>query len=107
MEENTNPGRREGEYFDGFTWRKVDDTQDANAGSKESPDLHYSLSTRELEILRMMASKQTAKQMADKLAISHRTVQFHQDSLYWKLGISGRESRSLAVDKGRRLGLIK
>jgi len=45
--------------------------------------------------------------MADQLFISHRTVQFHQDSLYWKLGISGRDSRKAAVDKARRLGLIK
>jgi DNA-binding CsgD family transcriptional regulator len=55
----------------------------------------------------MMSSNMTAKQMADQLAISHRTVQFHQDSMYWKLGISGRESRKNAVDKGRRLGIIK
>jgi DNA-binding CsgD family transcriptional regulator len=106
MEEQT-PGRREGEYFDGFEWRKIEDTALPSAPNKTQSDMAYKLSDRELEILRMMSSNMTAKQMAEQLLISHRTVQFHQDSMYWKLGISGRESRKAAVDKGRRLGLIK
>ena len=106
MEEET-PGRREGQYFDGYQWRDVDDKSGPETTSQSNNDMAYKLSDRELEIVRLMASKMTAKQMADQLFISHRTVQFHQDSLYWKLGISGRDSRKAAVDKARRLGLIK
>jgi len=49
----------------------------------------------------------TAKQIATGLGVSHRTVQFHQDSLYWKLGCSGMKARDQAVAKGRKLGIIK
>ena len=108
MVQEVSTGRRPGEYFDGYRWRSAegDDGEDGPQSTKASA-LAYQLSERELEILHMMASKMTAKQMSDKLAISPRTVQFHQLNLYWKLGISGRESRTLAVDKGRKLGLLK
>lgn len=106
--ENEQPGRRDGQYFDGYRWRAVDGSDDEKPEKTgKSSQMVYELSERESEILHMMASKMTAKQMGDKLHISPRTVQFHQLNLYWKLGISGRESRSLAVDKGRKLGLIK
>ena len=109
MEETTQvevENNHEGEYFDGYTWRKKEDTL-VSRGADTNKDMSYQLSHRELEVLRMMASNMTAKQMADKLAISHRTVQFHQDSMYWKLGVSGTGSKAQAVEKGRKLGLIK
>lgn len=107
--DNSTPGRRDGQYFDGYRWRSVDGSDEPEKESKDSKSapMAYELSEREHEILHMMASKMTAKQIGDKLHISPRTVQFHQLNLYWKLGISGRDSRSLAVDKGRKLGLIK
>lgn len=107
MEEAEN-GRRPGEYFDGYRWRSVEgDDEEPKSKDPKAAAMAYDLSEREHEILHMMASKMTAKQMSDKLSISPRTVQFHQLNLYWKLGISGRDSRLLAVDKGRKLGLIK
>lgn len=109
MEENTqvvDENNHEGEYFDGYTWRKKEDTV-VSRGSDTNSDMSYQLSFRELEVLRMMASNMTAKQMAEKLAISHRTIQFHQDSMYWKLGVSGNGAKAQAVEKGRKLGLIK
>jgi DNA-binding CsgD family transcriptional regulator len=106
MEEET-PGRREGQYFDGFTWKSIDEKPDKTVQQSRNSELDYELSGRELEILQMMTGKMTAKAMAESLKISHRTVQFHMDSMYWKLGCSGRDSRLQAVTKGRKLGLVK
>ena len=106
MEEET-PGRRDGQYFDGFVWRNLDDTPDKTTQQTRNSELDYELSPRELEILQMMSGKITAKVMAENLKISHRTVQFHMDSMYWKLGCSGRDARLQAVTRGRKLGLIK
>lgn len=105
MEEET-PGRREGEYFDGFEWKKVG--EEATPADKPAvADGSYELSPREKEIVKMMAGGMTAKQMAQSLLISHRTVQFHMDAMYWKLGCSGRGARVQAVQKARKLGYIK
>lgn len=106
MEEET-PGRRDGQYFDGFAWRNIEDAPDKTVQQARNSELDYELSNRELEILQMMSGKMTAKAMAESLKISHRTVQFHMDSMYWKLGCSGRDSRTQAVNKGRKLGIIK
>jgi len=69
-------------------------------------ELTYPLSDRELEILRMLPKGRTAKMMGVALSISHRTVNFHLDNLYWKLGVSGLDAKNRALKKGRALGLI-
>jgi len=94
----------EGMYFDGFKWRSYDEAPEEK---DVRTDVVYELSDRERQILGMMPSKLTAKQMAASLGISHRTVQFHMDSMYWKLGCSGRDARTQACNKGRKLGYIK
>lgn len=104
MEEET-PGRREGEYFDGFKWCKAG--EEAEIEAEKPKDGSYELSPREKEIVKMMSGGMTAKQMAQSLLISHRTVQFHMDAMYWKLGCSGRGARVQAVQKARKLGYIK
>lgn len=104
MEEET-PGRREGEYFDGFKWCKAG--EEAEIETEKPKDGSYELSPREKEIVKMMSGGLTAKQMAQSLLISHRTVQFHMDAMYWKLGCSGRGARVQAVQKARKLGYIK
>jgi LuxR family maltose regulon positive regulatory protein len=98
---------REGMFFDGYTWRPHDQALDTSSQQASNSELDYELSPRELEILKSMASKLTAKQIATSLGISHRTVQFHQDSLYWKLGCSGVKARDQAIAKGRKVGIIK
>ncbi|MCR9141809.1 MAG: response regulator transcription factor [bacterium] len=45
------------------------------------------LTRREREILTMIASGATSKEIADDLAISHRTVQTHRSNLLEKLGL--------------------
>jgi DNA-binding CsgD family transcriptional regulator len=98
---------REGMFFDGYRWRSIDETPDDADQKSSNSKLDYELSPRELEILKSMASKLTAKQIATSLGISHRTVQFHMDSMYWKLGCSGAKARDQAVAKGRKVGIIK
>lgn len=46
-----------------------------------------SLTTRELDVLRLLASGQSNKQMAAELGISRRTVESHRESLMKKLAI--------------------
>ena len=80
---------------------KTTETADANS------QLQYPLSERELEVLEMLPRNRTAKMMGVAMGISHRTVQFHMDNLYWKLGVSGLNAKDRAIKKGRSLGLIK
>jgi DNA-binding CsgD family transcriptional regulator len=98
---------RDGMFFDGYQWRSKDEAADTTSQNASNSQLDYELSPRELEILKSMSSKLTAKQIATGLGISHRTVQFHMDSMYWKLGCSGAKARDQAVAKGRKVGIIK
>jgi DNA-binding NarL/FixJ family response regulator len=48
------------------------------------------LSTREIEVLKLYADRLNTKAIADKLFISHFTVQNHSKSIQKKLNLSGR-----------------
>ena len=61
------------------------------------------LTTREIEVLRMMAEGLGNKQIASRLGISDHTIKFHISSILDKLGAS---SRTEAVTLGIRMGLI-
>ncbi len=61
------------------------------------------LSTREHEILQLMAEGLPNKQIAAKLSLSLHTVKFHAAALFTKLGVS---SRTEAVTVGVRKGLV-
>lgn len=66
-------------------------------------DLPDPLTTREAEVLQMIAQGLANKQVALELKISEHTVKFHLSSLYAKLNVS---SRTEAVRVGLSLGLI-
>jgi DNA-binding NarL/FixJ family response regulator len=53
------------------------------SGEKESPEIH--LTQRELEIIRYIAEGLTAHEIADRLFISHRTVDTHRKNILQKL----------------------
>ena len=53
----------------------------------ETPDL---LTPRELEVIQKLAEGLTNKEIAQSLSISPRTVNFHLDNIYSKLGVSSR-----------------
>ena len=61
------------------------------------------LTTRELEVLRILESGAGNKEIAHHLSLSVRTVRFHIENLYRKLGV---QSRTRAVRVGREAGLL-
>ena len=69
----------------------------------EPAALFEPLTSRELEVLRLLASGLANKQIAARLEISDHTVKFHVAAILGKLGAS---SRTEAVAIGVRTGLI-
>lgn len=62
---------------------------------------HKSLSDREMDIIRLLATGATNKRIAQSLYISVRTVEGHLASIYGKLGVNTRtEAALIAVRKG-------
>jgi len=62
------------------------------------------LSEREVEILRLIASGCSNKQVAERLYISLSTVKTHLDDVYRKLGVA---DRAHAVAVALRLGILE
>ena len=48
------------------------------------------LTSRELEVLRLVIAGQTNKAIAAEIFISEKTVEFHLDHIYTKLGVRTR-----------------
>ena len=61
------------------------------------------LSEREREVLALMSSGATNKEIAEHLFLSPHTIKEHTSSLYRKLGV---RNRAEAVQRAERLGLI-
>jgi LuxR family maltose regulon positive regulatory protein len=61
------------------------------------------LSTKELEVLRLMAMSLSRREIGTRLFVSVNTVKSHQRALYRKLGVA---SRTDAVDRARRRGIL-
>ena len=61
------------------------------------------LSSRELTVVRYLASRLTYKEIAAELFVSNNTLKTHVKRIYQKLGVS---SRMEAVTEARRLGLF-
>ena len=59
------------------------------------------LTAGEIEVLRLAASGMTNAKVAEKLFVSHRTVEAHLRSIYRKLGVASRtEAARHAIDRG-------
>jgi DNA-binding CsgD family transcriptional regulator len=73
--------------------------------SENLADVHpvETLSSRELEVLRLLASKVKTKDIADRLSISIRTVRTHIQHLMYKLHV---HKRAEAIRAGKELKLI-
>ncbi|MGD9606144.1 MAG: LuxR C-terminal-related transcriptional regulator [Leucobacter sp.] len=73
----------------------------ATRGGRERGGLAL-LSPREQEIARAAADRARTREIADRLGISQRTVDNHLARIYSKLGISGRDQLSEALNISRR-----
>jgi len=79
---------------------------------EESPvviDVSYStlaepLTERELQVLRLLRTQLSAKEIADELFVAVSTVRSHIKNIYSKLGV---HHRMEAISKARELGLVK
>jgi LuxR family maltose regulon positive regulatory protein len=76
----------------------------APASPAHPSDLIEPLTAREQEILAMLAERLSAKEMAQRLVISDRTVKRHCANIYGKLGVN---SRREAVDAALAMGLLR
>lgn len=62
---------------------------------------YESLTAREMEVLRLLARGMRNKEIAARLFVSERTVNFHLANIYQKLNVSGRtEALSKALEQG-------
>ncbi len=71
-------------------------SDDAYAGTE-------TLTSKEVEVLRLLATRLSRREIGQRLYVSLNTVKTHQRALYRKLGV---ENRDAAVAKARKLGLI-
>jgi DNA-binding NarL/FixJ family response regulator len=72
--------------------------------ARESSEIDASLTSREREILELLAEGLTMQQIGRRLDISPRTVETHVANLYRKLAV---RSRVQAVSRAASLGLIE
>ena len=63
----------------------------------------HTLTKRELEVLKILALGSGNKEIADHLTLTVRTVRFHIENIYRKLGV---QSRTQAVRVGRENGML-
>ena len=92
-----------------YTRRLLKTFAGRQAGTATSADqgqdgLDEALSTRELEVLQLVATGLTNQQIAERLVISIRTVKKHVENIHGKLGV---QNRTEAAAKARQLGLVK
>jgi DNA-binding NarL/FixJ family response regulator len=73
-------------------------------GSTTPKEFYDGLTSREIEILKLLASGMANKQIAYRLKISEKTVRNHVSNTYEKLGIN---DRSQAVLYAVRKGLVE
>jgi DNA-binding NarL/FixJ family response regulator len=68
---------------------------------RQGTSYNNTLTTRELEVLRLLAKGLRNKEIAARLYVSERTVNFHLANIYQKLNVSGRtEALSKAIEQG-------
>jgi LuxR family maltose regulon positive regulatory protein len=74
---------------------------DRGHGADAAP--YWELSQRELEVLRLLPSRLSQREMAAQLYVSFNTVRTHTRVVFRKLGVA---SRAEAVSRARELGLL-
>jgi len=69
----------------------------------QAPSCAGQLSDREVEVLTLMASGATNREIASSLVVSTETVKRHAANIFRKLGV---RNRTQAAQRGRELGLV-
>ena len=82
----------------------LNDAQDLMNSMEAAENPEHNLSPRETEVLALASEGLTNKEIAYRLGISDRTVQFHLNSIFNKTGTN---SRTEAVALGVRNGWFK
>jgi len=73
----------------------------SRVGKQNGRAPYESLTARELDVLRLLARGMRNKEIAARLYVSERTVNFHLANIYQKLNVSGRtEALSKAIEQG-------
>jgi non-specific serine/threonine protein kinase len=78
-------------------------TTDARAGASATrgQSVPFGLTSRELDILRLIVDGLSDSEIAERLFISRRTVTTHTSNIFRKLGVSGRaEAAAVAIRRG-------
>jgi LuxR family maltose regulon positive regulatory protein len=70
---------------------------------KGVPAMEEPLSQREMDVLRLLATRLSASEIADHLFVATSTVRSHTKTIYGKLGV---HTRLEAIEVARELGLI-
>jgi two-component system, NarL family, response regulator LiaR len=77
---------------------------EADKAAAELEKQKLGLSTRELEVLLLMAQGMSNQEIADKLFLSVPTVKTHSSNLFFKLDV---KRRTQAIEKARQLNIIE
>jgi len=72
------------------------------AARRDRPMVAEELTAKEHEILGLLATRLSRREIGERLYVSLNTVKTHQRAVYRKLGV---ESRTAAVTRARELGL--
>jgi len=79
----------------------VNEAGDLLASLTPVPSPGHPLSPRELQVLRLASEGLTNKEIAYRLGLSERTVQYHLNSVYNKTGVNSRtEASAQAIKRG-------
>jgi DNA-binding CsgD family transcriptional regulator len=74
-----------------------------NHATGEAPESWQALTTREIEVLELIAAGETSASAADVLGLSESTVRTHVEKMLTKLDVS---NRAALVARGFRLGYL-
>jgi DNA-binding NarL/FixJ family response regulator len=76
----------------------------ASAVAEEKMAILLDLTPRELEILQLILADRTNKAIAFELCISEKTVEFHLDRIYTKIGVRRRLLAGIwAIEQGLQI----
>jgi ATP/maltotriose-dependent transcriptional regulator MalT len=72
-------------------------------GPARKPSVDRALSRREMEVLRLMATGRSKREVAQELVVSYNTIHSHYRSIYRKLEVGSKEA---AIERARTMDLI-